>query len=289
VPKSNYFPVIRKITPDTAEKPTVIRSIFRAVDILICLSNGYDNISDIAKQSKLSNSTTHRLLKTLEELQLATYDPMKHRYYMGPLINQLSSNPQTTHLNLITCAAEEMKRLWDMTGETVALNLMIGILYVRLFDMISRHKLKVIEGDDPVGPVYVGATAKVLLSQLTDEELKIAVKNITMRRVTEHSITDKAVLTAQSRQIRQHGYAISYGERIPGALCVSVPVKNYTWPVALSIIGPESRVKSSVDELVKELMISASRISGNLSDFFQTKEVIKYSQIIREKQLIQNQ
>lgn len=274
---------MRKITTETPQKPNVIRSIFRAVNILICLSNGIDTLTKIAKHSKLSNSTTHRLLKALEESNLATYDPVKHRYYMGPLVNQLSSNPQTTHTHLITCAIPEIRRLWYLTGETVALNIMIGIQYVRLHEIQSRHSLTIIEGDDPVGPLYVGATAKVLLSQLGDKELRIAMRYIETGRVTEHSVTDKNVLMAQSKEIRERGYAVSYGERILGALCISAPIRDYFWPAALSLVGPESRIKASVDELVTEVMISASSISRNIMEFFEAKGVIVFEKMTKGK------
>ena len=209
---------------------------------------------------------------------LVTQDHLTHRYYLGPLINQIASNPQANHHYLITSALEELRHLWDFSGETVELNIMIGLQYIRLHEIQSKFDLKVVQGPDPVGPVYVGATAKVLLSQLDDEELQIAMRNIKISRVTEHSVTDKKELKRQMVQIREEGYSISHGERIAGALCISAPVVNYFWPVALSLIGPEARLQPRLEETVKEVKESASHISSNIREYFKIKGVMEYKE-----------
>jgi DNA-binding IclR family transcriptional regulator len=250
------------------------------VNILVCLSKDIGTVTDIANCCNLSKPKVYRLLKTLEEMAMVTQDPVTHRYYMGPLISQIASNPQTNHHYLITCALEELRHLWGFSGETVELNIMVGVQYIRLYEIQSRYSLKVIEGPDPVGPVFVGATAKVLLSQLDDEEMRLAVKNIMIRRVTDYSVTNKRELIAQSKKVREQGYAISHGERIPGALCISAPIKKYFWPVALSLIGPEGRLKPRADETLKEVLASADRITSNVVEFFQAKGVMDQKQII---------
>jgi len=231
-------------------------------------------ITDISGYCKLTKLTAFRLLKTLEELLMVVQDPSSRRYYLGPLVNQIASNPLTNHHYLITCALEELQRLWDLTGETVELNIMVGLQYIRLYEIPSRFDLKVVNGPDPVGPIFVGATAKVLLSQLEDEELKTALKNVRIRHITERSVTDEKELLAQLKEIRDQGHGISLGERILGALCVSVPVSDYFWPVALSVVGPEERFRPLVEQTLNEILMSSKRISNSITDFFRAKEVI---------------
>jgi len=218
---------------------------------------------------------------------MVTQDTINHRYYLGPLINRIASNPEANHHYLINCALEELTHLWDFSGETVELNIMVGLQYIRLYEIQSKYELKVVAGPDPVGPVYVGAAAKVLLSQLDDNELQTVLNNIKISRVTEHSVIDKKELMAQAKEIRRQGYAVSYGERIAEALCVSAPIKNYFWPVALSLVGPVSRLEPRVDETLEEVMAGASHITDNIAEFFQAKGVIdkknKKRQLVAEK------
>jgi DNA-binding IclR family transcriptional regulator len=274
---NNSF-IARNITPDADHKPTAVRSVYRAVNILSCLSSGINTVTDIARHCKITKPTVFRLLKTLEELLMVVQDPSSHRYYIGPLVNHIASNPLTNHHYLITCALEELQRLWDLTGETVELNIMVGLQYIRLYEIPSRFDLKVVNGPDPVGPIFVGATAKVLLSQLEDEELKTALKNVRIRHITEYSVTDEKELLAQLKEIRNHGYGISLGERILGALCISVPVNDYFWPVALSVVGPEQRFRPLVEQTLNETLLSSKRISNSITDFFRAKGVIDIEQ-----------
>jgi len=265
---------VRNIATATAQKPTAIRSVFRAVNILVCLSNGMNTVTDIANCCKLTKPTVYRLLQTLEDLLMVTQDNITHQYYLGPLITRIASDPQANHHYLITCALEELTHLWNFSGETVELNIMVSLQYIRLYEIQSKFELKVVAGPDPVGPAYVGATAKVLLSQFDDDELHTALKNIKIRRVTEHSVIDKRELIAQAKEIRQRGYAISYGERIDHAICISAPIKNYFWPVALSLVGPDSRLEPRIDETIREVTTSASLITDSIAEFFQSKGVI---------------
>jgi IclR family KDG regulon transcriptional repressor len=235
-------------------------------------------LTEIANCTRLTKPTVYRLMKTLEELLLVTQDPVTRRYYLGPLINQIASNPKANHHYLITSSLEELRRLWIYSGETVELNIMVGIQYIRLYEIQSKFDLKVVQGPDPVGPIYVGATAKVLLSQLNDEDLQIAMRNVEIRPVTEHSVTDKRELKKQINQIRKQGYSISYGERISGALCISAPVSNYFWPVALSLIGPESRLQPILEETLEKVKSSACRISENIKEYFKIKGVMDYQE-----------
>ncbi len=273
--------MLRNLFSDSNRKPTAIKAVYRAVNILFCLTNAINTVTDIANSCELSKPTVYRLLKTLEEMLLVTQDPVTHKYYLGPLINRIASNPQANHHYLINCALEELRRLWDFSGETVELNIMVGLQYIRLYEIQSKFELKVVAGPDPVGSVYVGATAKVLLSQLDDDELQTALNNIKISRVTEHSIVDKEELMAQAKEIRRQGYAVSYGERIPEALCISAPIKNYLSPVALSLVGPVSRLEPRIDETIREVAAGSNRITDSITEFFRAKGVIANAQVIR--------
>jgi DNA-binding IclR family transcriptional regulator len=268
---SNSYFVLRNLALDKDQKSTSIRAVYRAVRILICLSNNTNTLTEIATCCGLTKPTVFRLMKTMEELHLVTQDPVTRHYYLGPLINQIASNPQANHHYLTTSALEELRYLWDFSGETVELNIMVGLQYIRLHEIQSKFDLKVVQGPDPVGPIYVGGTAKVLLSQLNDEDLQIALRNVEIRPITEHSVTNKRELKKQIKQIRKQGYSISYGERITGALCISAPVRNYFWPVALSLIGPESRLQPQLKEITEKVRTSAYHISDNITEYFTDK------------------
>jgi DNA-binding IclR family transcriptional regulator len=272
MPKRNNLPGELSNTTNTELDGTLVSSVVRAASVLVCLSNGVNNVTDLSKCCNLSKSTVHRLLKTLEGPRFVVYDSINHRYYLGPLVTQLASNSKATHQYLIMCALEEMKRIADLGGETVTLTLLVGIHFIHLHEIISRHGLKVdervgdeVEGIAPLLPL--GAIQKVLLSQLSDEELKPALKSIATGKARS-TLINSDQLMIELNKIKQQGYAITHGERISGAMAISTPVKNYFCPVALSILGPENRLISKIPQVLEETKASASRLSENIFELF---------------------
>lgn len=247
----------------TAQK--IVNSVAKSTDILRNLSEGLDRISDLSKKLRLSKSTTHRLLKTLEVSELVMQDPVTRRYYLGPLILKLAARPIIAHQNLILCAFEEMKYLRDLSRETVVLHIQIGLERICLEELQSPENIKYTAGKGFVAPLYTGSAGKILLSELKDNELQYLVKNLQLKPIGPHTITDKRTLLKELKKVRKQGYATSFGERIPGSASISVPIKNYICPVALSVLGPDNRFSlNRMMDVLKEMKKSASRISKKL-------------------------
>jgi DNA-binding IclR family transcriptional regulator len=251
------------------EKNNPVQSIQRSANILDCVSNGIGTITEISDYCKLSKSTVHRLLRGLVESQIIVQDPIEHKYYLGYLITRLLNRPKVTNEYLIRCSNDEMRRLSDYTGETVFLGVMQALKYVGLHENPSRKSLRVIvqSEDMKVGPVFAGAGGKVLLSQLSQKEVELALKHTTMESYTNHTVTDKEEFLAQIRRIRQQGYAVSYNEIVMGVTCISAPIKNYDIPVVLSIIGPQDRVNPEFENYLKALLVSTDKISDRIAEF----------------------
>lgn len=159
----------------------------------------------------------------------------------------------------------EMTRLSTITGETISLAIMVQLHHMLLHEISSTYNLKITQESEELSPFYLGATAKVLLSQLDDKELKTTLKHVKFNGVASSSSTDKGILLAQLKEIRQKEYCITYGERIPGAICFSAPIKNYMCPATLNILGPEERLKPKLNQFIKELQASTHRISEDIA------------------------
>jgi IclR family KDG regulon transcriptional repressor len=243
-------------------------SIAHAAAVLTCLSNGIHNLTDIARQCELGKSTVHRVLKLLKYSMLVVQDTVSRRYYLGPLVTRLASNPVTTHEYLVMCAIEEMKRLAQFSEETVAMDIMIGTHIFPLYEISSQHDLRVTQESRASGPVNAGASGKTLLSLLNEKRLRNAIDNIEVATATDRTVTNPELLLAQVGEIKQQGFAVSYGERIDGAICISVPIKNYSLPVVLSVVGPESRLRPKTKETISHMVVSAKRISDGITSIF---------------------
>jgi len=244
-----------------------VNSISRGTEILKGLSSGIDRISDLSANLHLSKSTLHRLLKTLELSELVMQDPVTRRYYLGPLILHLASRPVIAHQNLVLRTLGEMERLRDRSKETVVLHIRVGLERLCLEEVQSSENIRYIAGKGTIAPIHTGSAGKVLLAEMADEELEHLLKNLRFVSVGPKTIRDKKVLLKELEKVRKQGYATSFSERLPGGASISVPIRNYVCPVALSILGPDNRFTSKVmGEVLEELKASAKRIALKLKE-----------------------
>ena len=133
---------------------------------------------------------------------------------------------------------------------------------MNLHQISSDHALNIQPDGKMRGPLLSGATAKVLFSQVSDENLDLALKYLNIDGSNNPlTIINKDTLNKKLMQVKQQGYIISYGETLPGILGISAPIRNYTCPAALSILGPESRFRPKINSLIEELKISTNKIS----------------------------
>jgi DNA-binding IclR family transcriptional regulator len=251
----------------------IVNSVVRAALILQTLSRGKSRIGKISESVKLSKATTHRLLLTLAKVGFVVQDPLTQGYHLGPGLLQLFSDPILSHNSLTSCAFEEMTYLNNLTRETVLLDLRSGLQKVCIEKIDSPENLKYTNEKGFAAPIYVGGGGKVLLSELKDDELNYILKQTSFVPITSNTIIDPEKLRAEIKKVRKQGYATSFGERVPGSSCVSVPVKHYVAPVALSILGPASRfTPKRIMETIMELKQAADRIAKNLENL---KEISK--------------
>jgi len=271
MPKQEKIPNQRKYSIFTGRSTTDSTSLRRATDILNCLSNDINTVTDVAAYLDYCTSTVHRLLQNMNTLGWVIQDKNNHKYYLGPMVNHLSSNQIAAHKYLIMHAIREMTHLSAITGETISLAVMVQLRHMLLHEISSTYGLKITEENEMLSPMYVGATAKTLLAQLGDKELRVTLKHIKYDQPAEKSEINQKKLISQLKEIRQKGYCVTCGERIPGALCISAPIKNYICPTTLNILGLENRLKPNVNRFIKELQASTSRISEDIAGAFDNK------------------
>jgi DNA-binding IclR family transcriptional regulator len=258
-------PPKRIVSP--ANKETTVQSIRRAADVLKCVSNGTNSVTEIADKCNLHKSTVHRLLKALAEADLVIQIPVTHQYYPGYQFVKISIKPAITHEFLVDCAIEEMRHLSSVTGETIDLRIKLGLKNVGLDLVQSKNDLIVVGDDLRSRPINIGVDGRVLLSQLDDEEVASVLKYLPPETATHPGNTASADLMSEINLIRRRGYAIISNELIMGVTCICAPITNYILPAVIIIVGPEIRIKPQIEYFTGELLASSARVSKRVADF----------------------
>jgi IclR family KDG regulon transcriptional repressor len=248
--------------------PGLVQSIVRSAEILKCIGKGNNRIVDISQNTNLGKSTVHRLLKTLEASGLVARDPINRQYQLGYIFIRLASDQTVIHQNLIVNALPEMKFLRDLSGETVTIQIPIGMQRMWLEELESSQNSKLKIGKGQVSSLIEGTGGQVLLSQYDISQFELILKDLKAGGMTALTINS---LKTQVEHVRQQGYSLSINKEL-GSTSISVPLKNYACPVALNILGPINRFTNVVN-IIPEMRLSADRISQKLMNVQAGKEI----------------
>jgi IclR family transcriptional regulator, KDG regulon repressor len=243
-----------------------VNSIVRAINIMKSLRDGSLRVVEISEKLGLNKSTVYRLLKTLEDSGFIAQDAITRKYYLGTEIISLASSPIVANEKLVLYAQQEMIKLCNLSRETVILEIQFGThrMYLEAVESIEPIRYRQTKGY--FAPLFVGAGGKALLSQLTRQDLENYLRNVELTPAGPNAILDKKLMLKEIEKVAQQGYAVSARERTSYGSSISVPIKNYAVPAALSIVGPADRWKPKMLSILDELKAAADRISKRLSE-----------------------
>jgi IclR family transcriptional regulator, acetate operon repressor len=246
-----------------------VQSIDRAVAILNVFLDGAAelSLSEIARRTRLTRSTTHRLLASLAAHGLVEQRAAGSRYSLGPHLLRLAE-AVAGGADLVARARPIMNALRDDLEETVGLHVRQGHRFrVVVAQAESRLQLRrtYTEVGEPI-PIHLGASGKVLLAWLP-ADLQDAVLSQPLEAATERTITEPAALRRELEQIRRSGYAVSLQERNAAVSAIAAPVRGRSGEVvaALGVTGPSVRLpKKRLVGMYPALRAAAQGLSRDL-------------------------
>lgn len=245
-----------------------VQSIDRATAILRCFDARRPTlgISEIARMTGLSTTTTHRLLVALQSNRLVR-QTADRRYGLGPLLVQLARSGAVP-TTLRDAALPVMTALRDDVDETVGLHELLPSGERVVVDQVeSHHELRRTYTEIGV-PIKLphGAPGKAILSMLPVAQQDFWLGQ-TIESVTRTTITDPQLLRAELADARRRGWAGSKSERTPGIRAVAAPIFDHTGqPIgAVGLSVPEIRMDDvRAEELGRRVSETAWSISQSL-------------------------
>lgn|GEM_PF-333114 len=249
-----------------------VRAVERAADILVSLGEGEKTLTEISSELKLNKTTAYRLLTTLCKKKFVVKDAQSGTYYLHwGLIGLLHLGLERSQ-GIVHKAYPFMEKLWKLTGETVTLYIKKGHYRICVSEIVSEHPLKFAVGVGTVVPInaYTGSPGKLFLAYMTREEVADILSH--EKKSHGYKVTDQGLLHKELEEVKQRGWAVSYGERIKGGSSLSVPIWDRQGEVvaSLNILGPYARLNEDVLlgylDLLKECARAASVRLGGAPD-----------------------
>lgn len=233
-----------------------VRAVDRALDILMAFTaTDYElTAGQLLKRVDLSRPTLYRLLYTLEQsgFLISSGEPQKFR--LGPAVAHLS-HVWTSSLDLNEIAKPILRRIWEETGETVALFIPQGAYRSCISELPSAQPLSFKRGVGYRERIILGASGRAIL----------AYANVTPEQLKEYAVDTTVDLKKYAEELqrtRERGYAVSNEELIQGAVAIAAPFFNGAGQVAgsVGVFGPSVRLEAGHVKELGALLISEAKL-----------------------------
>jgi len=208
--------------------PGAAPALRRAVQILDLIASTERQLTaaDITRALDLPKSTAHGLIKALVELALLAHSPDGTLRIGAHALRWTSSFLSRLDIVSIFQTHLEENRTFDRFTATLTVRDGAEVVYVG-----CRHS------DQPLGQMFrIGmrlpapftATGKMLLSDLSPQDLAALFDQGFPAPLTSRSITDLAQLKGELIETQRRGYSIDDGETREGMLCLGAAVRDHT-------------------------------------------------------------
>ncbi|MFZ4450974.1 IclR family transcriptional regulator [Salibacterium aidingense] len=238
------------------------QTLSRALDILFLLSESEQalTVQEIAYEVEIPESTTYRLLQTLEQSGI-TERKERGKIGLGPRILDLArSLYDQIDRELFITATPAMKELTQTTTETSILTVRGGFSATCIQSIESEKLIRLSINSGESLPLHQGASGKAILAFEKEPLIEKVIE-----RVQPSSAKD---LREELEKIKEDGYSLTKGEVDEDVFGVAAPIYDPFDRVtaSLAIAGPVDRIYQEEAFMVKQVKEAASFITDKLRE-----------------------
>jgi DNA-binding IclR family transcriptional regulator len=221
---------------------TKVGVLDKAMRILYAFPGGDSCLTpqQIAGETGMPLPTVYRLAQVLSEHGLLV--KVGQRFRLGMTLLRLGAKV-AEGIDVRAQSLPHMRWLSEQTGENTELFIRSNESRIPIEVVLSPHNLRVFIEIGTSVPLHVGASGKVLLAWLPDDE-QTRVIEASAARYPQHALGDIEALKMNLARVRESGWAVSVDERAAGLSGISAPVFNVGGEVvsALSMVAPVARM-----------------------------------------------
>ena len=224
--------------------PPQIKILDKTFQIIELFSTDHPcwTLTEAMEETGLPKTTIHRILNVLRDKRILSQEVDSEQYRLGPLALQIGRRA-LAQIDIRRITHPVLNDLSSRTGET-ALLMMLSPLrdsVICTLQINNNPGLRLMMEDGLHVPLHAGGSAKAVLAFMHDDEVEVALSN-TMEKLTDRTITDRALIEKELELIRHYGYATSVEEISEGAAGIAMPIFDSSHDVigSVGIIGPRT-------------------------------------------------
>ena len=248
-----------------SQQPAVVKSAARALELLEYVVNAPKAPTFRVLQDTLDipKSSLSYLLQELAGREYLQYDPERRVYSPGLKLIQLSASC-INNTDMSQEIWQGIKSLSEEFGETTHAGILDGRHIIYISKCEGKKDVSIVPTIGYRIPAHATAIGKVLLADLSPEELGVRLQNAVLEKYTEQTITNYAQLMEELCQVRQNGYAIDNQEIIVGGICLAAPVydKHRKVIAAVSLTMPTLQAE---EPLFQKALVRVKEVANYIS------------------------
>ena len=223
-------------------------------------------LSEVAASTGLSRAAARRFLRTLVQLGYMRSDGS--RFALRPKILELGY-AYLSSLTLPEVAMPHLEQLVEQVHESSSVCELDGDDVVYIARVPTKRIMTVTISVGTRFPAYATSMGRVMLAAQPDERLDEYLGSVSLRGLTDHTITSAATLRRELRKIRAQGWAVVDQELEEGLRSIAAPIRDadgqVTAAVNVSTHAGRRTLTGIVEELLQPLLATAQRIEVDLA------------------------
>jgi DNA-binding IclR family transcriptional regulator len=249
-----------------------LRATARSLAILenVAGSHGPVDVLDIIASLNLPKATAYRLVDWLVAQGYLSREPLHKRLIVGPKLTQLGFGALSSSMRN-DAPHVVLQRLVRTLNETCNIGTLLNGAVVYLDRVEAEHwPLRLHYTIGSRVPLHCSAIGKLFLALSPPPRRNRLLQCLDLCSYTDYTITDRARLDAELRQIRKEQVSFDRQEYLIGVICMAVPVTARTGGTlaALAIQAPEARMGL---QTARNYLPVLRRAASELAEIFQEK------------------
>lgn len=250
---------------NTENNDVKVKSLFKALKVLECFTEEKPElgVTEISETMGIFKSNVFNILSTFEAAGYIVKNQENNKYRLGLKILELAY-VVNSNIDFRKSLLPYLQEISQHANEVVYLGIPHGDEVVYLDMVLPRNTIppKWIMGEN--APLYSTAIGKAMLAYFPDHKVKQIIDK-ELVKITENTITDKAMLYEEIEKTRQRGYAIDNMENEYGIKCIGKAILDRKGQViaGISISGPSLRF---TDDKIRFFNTLLNKYIGQVSE-----------------------
>jgi IclR family pca regulon transcriptional regulator len=245
------------------DSPDFVTSVARGLSVIRSFGQGNSTLTlaEVAERTDLTRPTARRFLLTLEALGYVRTDGK--RFWLAPKTLDLGY-AFLSSMSISDIAHASMQHVVELLNESCSMAVLDRSEIVYVARVPPKHRMGLQVGLGSRMPLYCNSSGRVLMADMSPQQLDDYFANTERLALTRHTVTDETALRAILAEVKTLGYALIDQEVEEGLRAIAVPIRSREGRVVAGVsvgahTGRVSR-EEMIDKILPPLKVCAREI-----------------------------